>query len=452
MGAELAVLKELAALFAPLATLYAVGGYSRSLLLGVPPKDIDICSKLPLEDVKTLLSNTRFVVSEKSMRLGTATVTAPGFAAEYTAFRTDSYPAGSGAHRPDSVTFTEDMRADAMRRDFTANAVYFDPLTESFVDLCGGKEDIARGVLRAVRGPDGVFGEDGLRVLRLVRFAAELGFAPDRETSDAAKRNAWRVKDIARERVFAELDRIFAADTAYPALGVREGHVAGLRLMDELGLTAILLPELAALDGLEQPKKYHLYDARKHSDLAFAVAPVGIRWAALLHDIGKRPAQDAQGNMYGHDVIGAELARKRLEEIGMPKGRAERTAALVRWHMTDLKGDMSEGKLRIFLVRHADIAEDLIALKRADAYATRGEDVGELRMERVWREMLADGTPFKVTDLPVGGEDAVAAGLSGREIGDALSALLHDAVLDPVLRERERALGYLARRAKKRPE
>ena len=83
MGAELAVLKELAALFAPLATLYAVGGYSRSLLLGVPPKDIDICSKLPLEDVKTLLSNTRFVVSEKSMRLGTATVTAPGFAAEY---------------------------------------------------------------------------------------------------------------------------------------------------------------------------------------------------------------------------------------------------------------------------------------------------------------------------------------------------------------------------------
>ena len=176
MGAELAVLKELAALFAPLATLYAVGGYSRSRLLGVPPKDIDICSKLPLEDVKTLLSNTRFVVSEKSMRLGTATVTAPGFAAEYTAFRTDSYPAGSGAHRPDSVTFTEDMRADAMRRDFTANAVYFDPLTESFVDLCGGKEDIARGVLRAVREPDGVFGEDGLRVLRLVRFAAELGF------------------------------------------------------------------------------------------------------------------------------------------------------------------------------------------------------------------------------------------------------------------------------------
>ena len=151
-------------------------------------------------------------------------------------------------------------------------------------------------------------------------------------------------------------------------------------------------------------------------------------------------------------LLGLDLPGERLEEIGMPKGRAERTAALVRWHMTDLKGDMSEGKLRIFLVRHADIAEDLIALKRADAYATRGEDVGQLRMERVWREMLADGTPFKVTDLPVGGEDAVAAGLSGREIGDALSALLHDAVLDPVLRERERALGYLERRAKKRPE
>ena len=109
MGAERAALKELAELFRSSATLYAVGGFSRSLLLGVPPHDIDICSKLTLEDVKKLLSNTRFAVSAKSMRLGTARIYTDGFSAEYTAFRTDSYPAGSGAHRPESVTFTEDI-------------------------------------------------------------------------------------------------------------------------------------------------------------------------------------------------------------------------------------------------------------------------------------------------------------------------------------------------------
>ena len=310
MGAERAALKELAELFRSFATLYAVGGFSRSLLLGVPPHDIDICSKLTLEDVKKLLSNTRFAVSAKSMRLGTARIYADGFSAEYTAFRTDSYPAGSGAHRPESVTFTEDMREDAARRDFTANAVYFDPLTEKFTDFFGGAEDIKRKVLRAVREPDKVFAEDGHRVLRLVRFSAELGFLAEEETFASAKRNARLVLDIAKERVFAELNRIATADTAYPALGNADGHVRGLALMDALGLTELLIPELAALGGLEQPKKYHVFDARRHSDLAFAVSPPAVRWAALLHDIGKRPAHDAQGNMHGHETVGAELGRR----------------------------------------------------------------------------------------------------------------------------------------------
>ena len=221
-------------------------------------------------------------------------------------FRTDSYPAGSGAHRPESVTFTEDMREDAARRDFTANAVYFDPLTEKFTDFFGGAEDIKRKVLRAVREPDKVFAEDGHRVLRLVRFSAELGFLAEEETFASAKRNARLVLDIAKERVFAELDRIATADTAYPALGNADGHVRGLALMDALGLTELLIPELAALGGLEQPKKYHVFDARRHSDLAFAVSPPAVRWAALLHDIGKRPAHDAQGNMHGHETVGAE--------------------------------------------------------------------------------------------------------------------------------------------------
>lgn len=440
-------MRELASLFRDRATLYAVGGFVRDTLLGVTPRDLDICSHLGVEDVKTMLSGTRFAVSGKSMRLGTATVSAEGFSAEYTAFRTDSYPEGSGVHRPSEVTFTRDMRADALRRDFTANAVYFDPLTEEYTDFVGGKEDIEKRVLRAVRDPDAVFGEDGLRVLRLVRFAAELGFEPEENTFAAAKRYAAYVKDVAPERVFAELDKIFVADTAYPGLGVSDGHVRGLKLLDELGLTDLLLPELAALRGLEQPKKYHIYDAFRHSVEAYKAAEPSVRWAALLHDVGKKVACERQGNMHGHDAIGAELVRERLAALGMPPRRVRRTAELTACHMADLKGDMSENKLRLFIAEHADIMDDLTALKRADAYATRGEDVGELRIERLWREMRSDGTPFSVGDLPVDGTDAQAAGLSGREIGDALSALLREAVINPVLRDRARALAFLKKRA-----
>ena len=449
MGADPAALRELASLFAPRAKLFAVGGFCRDRLLGVTPRDLDVCSELGVEEVKTLLSTSRFEVSGKCMRLGTARISTEGFSAEYTAFRTDSYPDGSGVHRPVGVTFTRDMRADASRRDFTCNAVYFDPLTEEYTDFFGGREDIKAKVLRAVREPDGVFGEDGLRVLRLVRFAAELGFSPERETFLSAKRNAAKVLDITKERVFAELDKTFSADTAYPELGVTDGHVRGLRLMDDIGLIDLLIPELAALRGLEQPRKYHVYDAYRHSVEAYAAAPPSVRWAALMHDIGKKPACDRQGNMHGHDVIGAELAFARLTALGMPLRRAERTAELVRRHMIDLKGDMSEQKLRLFLLEHTGIADDLIALKRADAYATRGTDPGGLRIERVWSEMRSDGTPLAVKDLPVDGRDAEEAGLHGKEIGDALSALLRESAVNPVLRDRPRALAFLKRRAEK---
>ena len=123
--------------------------------------------------------------------------------------------------------------------------------------------------------------------------------------------------------------------------------------------------------------------------------------------------------------------------------------ALVGLHMTDLKGDMSEGKLRVFIATHAGLMEELAALMRADAYATRGVPVGEPRIEKLYRSMLEDGTPFSVADLPVNGVDAERAGLKGRRIGDALDALWKDAVLNPVLRERGHALAYLEKRAAK---
>lgn len=449
MAVDEKVLKELAGCFPPDAPLFAVGGFCRDKLLGVTPRDVDVCAKLALDDIRTLLKNTDFVISDRCLRLGTAVISKDGFSAEYTRFRTDSYPEGKGDHRPDGVKFTDDMRADARRRDFACNAVYLNVRTGEYADFSDGKGDIRRKVLRAADNPEKVFGEDGLRVLRLARFHAELGFGVDEETFAAAKRNAWRVKDITRERVFAELDKIVVADTAYPELGVKDGHVRGLEMLYRLGLLPLLLPELDALKGLQQSPKHHVFDAYRHSVVAYEVSAPDIRWAALLHDIGKRPTMERQGNMYGHDALGADMAKARLAALGMPKSRVARTAELIACHMADLKEDMSENKLRLYITEHADIMEQLVALKRADGYATKGQPVPEARIGRLWREMLLDGTPFKVTDLPVGGEDAAAVGLTGVEIGKALEDLRREAVVNPLLRERDRALEFLTRRAQK---
>ena len=449
MAVDLAVFVRLAELFRPRATLYAVGGFCRDKVLGLEPRDLDICSKLTVKEVESILLNTEFTVHRQYPRLGTACISARGFRAEYTCFRTDSYRNGSGEHHPEDVVFTDDITLDAARRDFTANAVYFDPLTERYTDPTGGMEDISRRLLRAADDPERVFSEDGLRILRLVRFAAETGFETEEETLRAAEKFAPQVADIVPERILAELDKIFVADTAYPALGVADGHARGLALMDRLGLVELLLPELAALKGLEQNPKYHRYDAYRHSVEAYAAAAPRIRWAALLHDVGKRICFERDGNMYGHAEAGAETLAVRLSALRMPKARAKRIIDLVRYHMTDLAGDMSENKLRRFAAEHADLVRDLAALKRADGYATCGHPVEKVRLEEIYDTMLSDGTPMKISDLPVDGKDAEAAGLVGHDIGVALRELWECAVLDPALRRRESALAFLGRRAEK---
>lgn len=449
MAVDAVAFRRLAELFRPRAVLYAVGGFCRDRLLGAEPHDLDICSKLTVGEVTELLEGSGFVVHRSYPRLGTACISSEGFSAEYTCFRTDSYPDGSGVHRPGEVRFTGDIALDARRRDFTANAVYFDPLEEGYTDPTGGIEDIKNRVLRAADTPSRVFSEDGLRVLRLARLAAETGFEPEEETFLAARASVRNILDIVPERILPELDRIFAADAAYPALGTTDGHRRGLELLDELGALELLLPELTALKGLRQNANYHIYDAFRHSVEAYAAAPRAIRWAALLHDIGKRIAVERTGKMHEHAALGAEAASARLAALRMPKKRAERICRLIALHMVDLKGDMSESKLRLFAAENREYIEDLAALRMADGFATRGLPADQPRFLKIYRDMLAEGALMCLADLAVTGEDAAAAGLRGAEIGEALGELLRCAVNAPSLRRRENALAFLERRAAK---
>ena len=440
-------LNDLARLFAPYATLFAVGGYVRDGLLHIDSYDVDVCSKLSVEKVKEVLRCSDFAVSDKNLRVGTVIISNGDFHVEYTTFRTDSYDRTKGDHAPTEVEFTTDQRLDALRRDFACNAVYLDIVKDEIVDLVGGVDDIKNRVLRTVDEPEKVFEADGLRVLRLVRFAAELGFEIEEKTFEVAKANAWRVKDIAVERIRDELNRIFVADTRHKELGLKDGHLVGLKLLDELGLLEMLLPEVVALKGLQQPVRWHLYDAYWHTVKAFELAPPNLRWIALLHDIGKRVCMDTQGNMHGHDVVGEEMAKAICARFKFSNAETKRICDIIRWHMIDIDGNMSWNKLRWFAASHNDIADDICAFKRVDSEASCGE-AHDSRLKDALEEVRTDGTPLTLKELKVGGDDLVALGIEPEKRADVLKKLWKETVCNPTLNDRGKALAYLEKVAK----
>ncbi len=438
---------ELAKAFAPYATLYAVGGCVRDSLLCIDCYDVDVCSKLTLDDVKNALSNTDFVISNKSLRMGTVIISKDDFKVEYTTFRTDSYDVASGNHSPILVAFTHDIALDAKRRDFSINAIYWDILGEKYVDLLCGIEDVKNKLLRTVDDPQIVFEADGLRILRLVRFAVELGFEIDKHTFEIARQNAWRVKDIAIERVRDELNKIFVADGKHPALNLDGIHVKGVELLDKLGLLEMILPEVAILKEIEQPRKYHLYGAYEHTLKAFEYSEcdLQLRWATLLHDIGKAVCFKESGNFYNHEVVGEAMCVKILERLKFSNADVKEISSMVRWHMLDLANNMSKNKLRLFAVQNQDIVDKLVKLKIADSYGTCLKTFTP-RLKTVWDEVQVDGTPLSIKQLPVNGEDLVTLEIPARMRSKLLHELWFEAVCNPVLRVREKALNYIEKK------
>ncbi len=438
----------LANCFKPFATLYEVGGAVRDELLGIDCFDVDVCAQLVVDDVKKILSNTDFVVSDRNLRMGTVHISSGDFVCEYTTFRTDSYDVSSGEHTPKDVRFTTDMNLDAKRRDFKCNALYKDVLTGEIVDLLGGVEDVKNKIVSTADEPEIVFEADGLRILRMVRFAAELGFDVEKNTYEVAKKNAWRVKDIAVERIRDELEKIFVADTKHPELNLKDAHVRGLRMLDDLGLVDMLLPELASLKGLEQPKKYHMYDAYEHTVKAFECAPPRLRFAALLHDIGKAESIKSTGNMHSHAQIGAELADGICKRFKLPNSERKRLVKIVALHMTDIKGDVPKGKLRRFVVENFDVIRDLCDFMDADSIAHKGESGRSDAIRRVVKEIEDDGTPLRVKDLKISGQDLVNMGVDEKTRGKILEELWLDTAENPALNDREKAIDYVENKRK----
>ena len=425
-----------------------VGGSIRDRLRGRPvaPEDWDAASSARPEQMAALFGDG----AAWENRFGTVTI-AGGPIVEVTAYRSEF---GYGdRRRPDEVRFGVTLDEDLERRDFTINAIAWLPTDLDrrmgrLVDPHGGRDDLRRGVLRTVGDPTARFGEDALRLVRAARFAGRLGLEIEPATSAAIRDLAPTVAEVSGERIGAEIRRILQSD-APPARDAPPSRA--LMLMEELGLLAVLFPEVAALRGVPQDKPSG-GDALDHTFAAVdAASPEqpAVRLAALLHDIGKATTAGG-GHFYRHEIVGADVAAIVLRRLRVPSAEGRRVVHAIRQHMYAYDDSWTDAAVRRFVRRvGTEALPMLFALRRADNDASGVGEAGEvnqLALERRIETELRTHGQIEPATLAIDGHE-LQRGLGigpGPEVGRLLDALL-EAVLDDPARNEPEELMRLAR-------
>ncbi|NMB46600.1 MAG: CCA tRNA nucleotidyltransferase [Firmicutes bacterium] len=413
---------------------YLVGGAVRDSLRGEAPEDWDVATDALPTTVLSLFPKT----IPTGIKYGTVTVMLRGIAVEVTTFRSDGIY--RDARHPEDVSFSTSIAEDLQRRDFTINAIAYDPEARKFIDPFGGRRDLGRRLLRTVGDPQERFAEDALRMLRFFRFMATLRFRPHRRTLAAI--DPPRIRNVSSERIRDELSKLLLAKLPSKTL----------LTMHETGLLQEILPEVAQGDGITQGS-FHRFDVLHHSLQALdsALPRLQLRWAALLHDAAKPMTriEDADGiHFYGHDVEGEKLTRAILTRLRYSRELTEKVALLVRWHMFPIHSRSTDKALRRFIRKVGkENVLDLMEIRRADILALgrqatwAGWTHWETLRERLVEVMDSDAT-FAVSDLAVSGHDVMAA-LDlppGPAVGAVLEWLLEKVLDDPQLNQRTRLL------------
>ena len=412
---------------------YAVGGCVRDACLGLTPHDYDLCTSALPRETEAVFGNKRLVLAGE--KHGTVGVVTDFGVVEITTFRTE------GAYRdnrhPDWVEFVSDVERDLARRDFTVNAMAYSP-KRGFADPFGGREDLKNKVLRAVGEPEKRFQEDSLRILRGVRFAVRFDLTVDPETRKAMLSQAQLMNNLARERVFDELCKLLPLVDA-----------------EDLGqfapILAAVIPELEPMIGFDQRSPHHAYDLFTHTAHVVAGVPaeLTLRWAALLHDIGKVPTftqdETGRGHFYGHAPRGAEMAGQVLHRLKAPTALREQVVVLIEKHMTRLQPDKKLLRRQIGRLGWETV-ENLLYLQEADMGSKGTGKPEELAIFPQIRELLdqikAENACLSLKDLAVNGHDLMEMGFTGRAIGQCLNTLLEQVIDERLPNEKAALLAF----------
>lgn len=410
---------------------FAVGGCVRDSLLGLTPADFDLCTSATPEQIAQVFA--RHQLLHHGEKHGTVGVVLDGEVFEITTFRTEG--GYEDSRHPDWVDFVENVEADLARRDFTINAMAYNPST-GYVDPFGGREDLKNKILRTVGDPEARFREDALRILRGARFSARFHLTPDPATLSAMERLAPLLDKIARERVFEELCKLLTSATAQD-------------LQQFIPLLTQVIPELTPSVGFQQHSPHHRYDVFTHTAHVVEAVPreLPLRWAALLHDAGKPAAftmdENGRGHFKGHAKISQEIADHVLLRLKAPSALRQQVTELIGLHMTPLEPDKKLLRRRLGKLGRERL-EQLLQLQEADMGSKGTGKEEEMEQFTVLRKMiaevLAEDACFSIKDLAVTGWDLQQIGLApGPEMGRCLNWLLGQ-VQDEVLPNEKAAL------------
>jgi poly(A) polymerase/tRNA nucleotidyltransferase (CCA-adding enzyme) len=410
---------------------YLVGGCIRDLLLEIPVAEWDAATSARPDEVAGLFPK----VIPTGIEYGTVTILLSDGQYEVTTFRSDERYI-DGRH-PANVTFTDDIHKDLSRRDFTMNALAYDPESKELIDDWGGQKDLKNKLIRAIGNPMERFSEDGLRTVRACRFAAKLEFEIEKETLAAVPKTLKITKKVAPERIHDELVKMLAADK--PSIG--------FELMRKSGLLKLIMPELEDCYGVEQPRKFHKYDVYWHSLYSCDAADPSnliLRLAALLHDISK-PACKEGFHFYNHDQEGAGVAEGILRRLRFSNDDIAKVSNLIKNHMFNYESSWSDAAVRRFMRRvGVENLFDLFALRVADTQAMEREidDIYLKELKSRIQKVIEEEQALHIKDLKVDGKDVmkILKIKPGPKVGEVLNALLEKVLDDPKLNQRETLL------------
>lgn len=433
---------------------YVVGGCVRDLLLGREPNDFDVTTNAIPEqiievfektDMRVVYENTFGTVGIINKELEKDNIS---YEVEITPYRTEGNY--SDNRRPDEVAFSDSIHEDVKRRDFTINALAYDPIHDNLIDDYHGIEDLKKGIIRTVGDAQERFREDALRIMRAVRFAAQLGFIPEEKTVVALRDLAQNLKNISSERIRDEFIKLIDAQYAKD----------GMEMMRAFGLLEYTLPDFLDGVGCDQGGAHsfdvwtHLIKSLEHG--THKEYPFHVKLAALFHDIGK-PATRRKANgrgtkewtFYGHEVVGAKMTEKILKRLKFPKSMIEKVVKLVRYHMFFSDPDAITLSAVRRMVRNVgkELIWDLMDLRTCDRIGTGRPKEKPFRLRKyhaMIEQVLRD--PVSVKMLKLNGDIMIAEiGMKpGRKMGWILHALLEEVLDDPEKNTRE----YLEKRAR----
>lgn len=412
---------------------YAVGGCVRDSVLGRIPDDWDITTSATPNETKALFART----FDTGIEHGTITVLVDKDAFEVTTYRVDGEYEDS--RHPKEVVFTRSLKEDLLRRDFTINAMAYNE-EEGLVDIFGGMEDLRRKTIRCVGNAQERFGEDALRILRAVRFAAQLGFEIEPDTMEGIRMLAPTLANISAERIQVELVKMLVSPN--PEL---------LELAYELGITKVILPEFDEMMHTEQETPHHMYSVGVHTLKAIAQvrADKVLRLTMLLHDVAKPQMKtvDASGvaHFKMHDIKGTEVAKKILKRLKFDNDTLGKVTKLIQYHDYRMPSQPKNVRRAISKIG-AELFPYYLEVRKADTMAQsdymREEKLRNIaEIEQCYKEIVEKKECVTLKMLAVTGSDLIADGMQpGKQIGVVLQALLEFVLEDPQYNTKEKLL------------